>query len=101
MRLALTVVSPAARRQADVLLEADPATPVATVAQQLDRFLHAGLATSPAPAGRRRPARRGPGRPRAGLPRAAIPRAGRAVRRSGAGAAGPGAGRVAVSGRAA
>ena len=46
MRLALTVVSPAARRQADVLLEADPATPVATVAQQLDRFLHAGLATS-------------------------------------------------------
>ncbi len=46
MRLALTVVSPAARRQADVLLEAHPATPVATVAEQLDRFLHAGLATS-------------------------------------------------------
>ena len=46
MRLALTVVSPAARRQADVLLEADPATPVATVARQLDRFLQAGPVTS-------------------------------------------------------
>ncbi|MGA2826348.1 MAG: FtsK/SpoIIIE domain-containing protein [Streptosporangiaceae bacterium] len=42
MRLALTVVSPAARRQADVLLEADPATPVATLAGELDRFLRAG-----------------------------------------------------------
>jgi DNA segregation ATPase FtsK/SpoIIIE, S-DNA-T family len=40
MRLALTVVSPAARQTADVLLDADPATPVAEVAAQLERFLH-------------------------------------------------------------
>ena len=51
MRLALTAVSPAARRQADLLLEADPATPVAAVAQQLDRFLHAGIAGPAGPAG--------------------------------------------------
>jgi S-DNA-T family DNA segregation ATPase FtsK/SpoIIIE len=44
MRLALTVVSPAARRQADVLIDADPATPVAVVAAQLDRVLHSGAA---------------------------------------------------------
>jgi DNA segregation ATPase FtsK/SpoIIIE, S-DNA-T family len=37
MRLAVTVVSPAARRWADVLLDADPATPVAEVAAGLDR----------------------------------------------------------------
>ena len=57
MRLALTVVSPAARQQADVLLEADPATPVAEVA---------GRAGPPAPG------RAGPGRPAAG--RAGVPR---------------------------
>jgi DNA segregation ATPase FtsK/SpoIIIE, S-DNA-T family len=39
MRLALTVVSPVARQTADILLEADPATPVAEVAAQLERFL--------------------------------------------------------------
>jgi DNA segregation ATPase FtsK/SpoIIIE, S-DNA-T family len=50
MRLALTVVSPAARRQADVLLDADPATPVAMVAEELDRLLHSGAASS-GPAG--------------------------------------------------
>ena len=50
MRLALTVVSPAARRQADVLIDADPATPVAVVAAQLDRVLHSGAADGgPAP----------------------------------------------------
>ena len=49
MRLALTVVSPAARRQADVLVDADPGTPVATLAGELDRFLHAGAAPAPAP----------------------------------------------------
>ncbi len=38
MRLALTVVSPGARRTADVVLEADPATPVAQVAAELGRF---------------------------------------------------------------
>jgi DNA segregation ATPase FtsK/SpoIIIE, S-DNA-T family len=37
MRLAVTVVSPAARRWADVLLDADPETPVAEVAAALDR----------------------------------------------------------------
>src|SRR5579875_2179306 len=47
MRLALTVVSPAARRQADVLLEADPATPVGTIAEQLDRLLHSGTVAPP------------------------------------------------------
>jgi S-DNA-T family DNA segregation ATPase FtsK/SpoIIIE len=39
MRLALTVVSPGAQRTADVVLEADPATPVAQVAAELGRFL--------------------------------------------------------------
>ena len=41
MRLALTVVSPVARQTADILLDADPATPVADVAAQLERFMHA------------------------------------------------------------
>src|SRR5215469_12152151 len=40
MRLAITVVSPAARQTADVLLDADPATPVAGIAAQLERFMH-------------------------------------------------------------
>ena len=39
MRLALTVVSPGAQRTADVVLEADPATPVARVAAELGRFM--------------------------------------------------------------
>jgi len=39
MRLALTVVSPATRTQADVLLDADPATPVGEVATELARLL--------------------------------------------------------------
>ena len=39
MRLALTVVSPGAQRTADVVLEADPATPVARVAAELGRFV--------------------------------------------------------------
>ena len=42
MRLALTVVSPAARARADVLLDADPATPVGDVAEELARLLHGG-----------------------------------------------------------
>jgi DNA segregation ATPase FtsK/SpoIIIE, S-DNA-T family len=44
MRLALTVVSPAARRLADVILDADPATPIEEVAAELDRFAQAGFA---------------------------------------------------------
>src|SRR6202012_2140464 len=51
MRLALTIVSPAARRQADVLLEADPATPVGEVAAQLDRLLQAGPVPAAPPPG--------------------------------------------------
>ncbi|HEY2269654.1 MAG TPA: hypothetical protein VGI96_44040, partial [Streptosporangiaceae bacterium] len=52
MRLALTIVSPAARRQADVLLEADPATPVAEVAGELDRLLQTGpIPAAPPPPG--------------------------------------------------
>ena len=35
MRVALTVVAPATRRAADVLLEADPATPMADIAAEL------------------------------------------------------------------
>jgi S-DNA-T family DNA segregation ATPase FtsK/SpoIIIE len=38
MRLALTVVSPATRQSADIVLEADPATPMLTVAAELERF---------------------------------------------------------------
>jgi S-DNA-T family DNA segregation ATPase FtsK/SpoIIIE len=49
MRLALTVVSPADRRQADVVLEADPATPVGEIAGPLDRLLQTGHA-GPVPA---------------------------------------------------
>ncbi|HEX3752772.1 MAG TPA: FtsK/SpoIIIE domain-containing protein [Streptosporangiaceae bacterium] len=51
MRLALTIVSPAAQRQADVLLEADPATPVGEVAAQLDRLLQAGPVPAAPPPG--------------------------------------------------
>jgi len=39
MRLALTVLSLGAQRTADVVLEADPATPVARVAAELERFM--------------------------------------------------------------
>ena len=38
MRLAVTVVSPATRRSTDVVLDADPATPMTAVAAALDRF---------------------------------------------------------------
>ena len=39
MRVALTVVAPAMRRTADVLLEADPATPMADIAAELSSFI--------------------------------------------------------------
>jgi S-DNA-T family DNA segregation ATPase FtsK/SpoIIIE len=42
MRLALTVVSPADRREADVVLDADPATPVADLAAELEHHLYGG-----------------------------------------------------------
>jgi DNA segregation ATPase FtsK/SpoIIIE, S-DNA-T family len=38
MRLALTVVSPAAKHWADVVIDADPATPVADIAADLERM---------------------------------------------------------------
>ena len=38
MRLVVTVVAPAARRSADIMLDADPATPVAEIAGALERF---------------------------------------------------------------
>ena len=48
MRLALTVASPGAQRTADIVLEADPATPVAHVAAELERFM-SGDRTAPGP----------------------------------------------------
>ncbi|HTU05591.1 MAG TPA: hypothetical protein VMG13_08560, partial [Trebonia sp.] len=47
MRLALTVVSPAARQMADVVLDADPATTVEEVAGELERFAGAGFVPLP------------------------------------------------------
>src|ERR1700752_5252299 len=47
MRLALTVVSPATRQVADVLLDADPATPVGEIAAELGRFASAGNVAAP------------------------------------------------------
>jgi S-DNA-T family DNA segregation ATPase FtsK/SpoIIIE len=38
MRLAVTMVSPATRRSTDIVLDADPATPMTAVAAALDRF---------------------------------------------------------------
>lgn len=46
MRLALTVVSPAARQWADVVLDAEPETSVAEVAQELDRLAFSGFTGS-------------------------------------------------------
>jgi DNA segregation ATPase FtsK/SpoIIIE, S-DNA-T family len=42
MRLALTVVAPGAQRTADVVIEADPATPVVRIAAELGRFMGDG-----------------------------------------------------------
>lgn len=53
MRLAVTVVSVAAGLRADVVIDADPATPVAQVAAGLDRLLH-GEAAAGAASGRAR-----------------------------------------------
>lgn len=51
MRLALTVVSPAAGRAADVVLEADPATLVKDIAAELERFIGGAVEHHPAPLG--------------------------------------------------
>jgi S-DNA-T family DNA segregation ATPase FtsK/SpoIIIE len=63
MRLALTVVSPAARQLADVLLDADPATPVGEIAAELDRF-----AAGAAPVADYAAGRHGAGTGEAGVP---------------------------------
>jgi S-DNA-T family DNA segregation ATPase FtsK/SpoIIIE len=42
VQLTVTVVSPAAGRRADVLIDAAPETPVAQLAAELDRLVHAG-----------------------------------------------------------
>src|ERR1700759_3523514 len=86
MRLALTIVSPAARRQADVLLEADPATPGGQVAAQLDRLLPTGAGPAAPPPGAL--ALPGPPAPPGG------PRRRQPVRGPEAGAAGPAGGRL-------
>jgi S-DNA-T family DNA segregation ATPase FtsK/SpoIIIE len=49
MRVAVTVVSPAARQSADVVLDADPVTPVAEVAAELERFSYGGFVPEPYP----------------------------------------------------
>jgi DNA segregation ATPase FtsK/SpoIIIE, S-DNA-T family len=51
MRLALTVVSPMARQWADVVIDADPATPVGELAAELDRLASGGFAGEQPPAG--------------------------------------------------
>ncbi|HEX4091256.1 MAG TPA: FtsK/SpoIIIE domain-containing protein [Trebonia sp.] len=50
MRLALTVVSPTARQMADVILDADPTTPVAGLAAELEHFMLGGRAPDAYPA---------------------------------------------------
>ena len=44
MRLALTVVSPMGRQTADLVLDADPATPVGDIAAELERLAYGGFA---------------------------------------------------------
>ncbi len=51
MRLALTVVSPMARQWADVVIDADPATPVGELAAELDRLASGGFTGEQPPAG--------------------------------------------------
>jgi DNA segregation ATPase FtsK/SpoIIIE, S-DNA-T family len=51
MRLALTVVSPMARHRADVVVDADPATPVGELAAELDRLATGGFTGQQPPAG--------------------------------------------------
>jgi S-DNA-T family DNA segregation ATPase FtsK/SpoIIIE len=51
MRLALTVVSPMARHWADVVVDADPATPVGELAAELDRLAYGGFTGQSQPTG--------------------------------------------------
>jgi S-DNA-T family DNA segregation ATPase FtsK/SpoIIIE len=46
MRLAVTVVSPSTRQSADVVLDADPATPVAEIAAEFGRVAYGGFAVA-------------------------------------------------------
>jgi len=45
MRLALTVVSPTTRQMTDVVLDADPATPVGDIAAEFERLAYGGFAS--------------------------------------------------------
>jgi S-DNA-T family DNA segregation ATPase FtsK/SpoIIIE len=73
MRVAVTVVSPAAGLRADVVIDADPATPVAQVAAELDHLVHGEVAGSGArvlhfPRARPAASYAGPGIPGYGSP---------------------------------
>jgi len=46
MRVTVTAVSPATRRRADVVIDADPETPVSEIAARLDRLLDGGIPQS-------------------------------------------------------
>jgi S-DNA-T family DNA segregation ATPase FtsK/SpoIIIE len=46
MRIALTVVSPAARQRADIVIEADPTTTIEQIAVELDRLAFSGFASA-------------------------------------------------------
>ncbi|HEX4094123.1 MAG TPA: hypothetical protein VHZ33_35865 [Trebonia sp.] len=62
MRVVVTVVCPASRRSTDVVLDADPATPMAAVAGAVERFAGGSLAAAPGAAlGGVVPRPRGPG----------------------------------------
>lgn len=51
MRLALTVVSPMTRQTVDMVLDADPATPVGDIATEFERLAHGGFASVSGPPG--------------------------------------------------
>ena len=89
MRLALTVVTPAAGQRADVILDADPATPVAEVAAEL-AGLTAGVSGPGANGYGQVLAFPGPRPATAGLPAAPASPAGSLGSAAQAGPAGPG-----------
>ena len=49
MRVTVTAVSPAMRRRADVLIDADPETPVSEIAARLNRLLDGGIPQASGP----------------------------------------------------
>src|ERR1700691_5556162 len=50
LRLALTVVSPMARQTADLVVDADPATPVGDIAAEFERLTYGGFMPDTEPA---------------------------------------------------